>query len=161
MGQQCPDRSSEGLKKGALLMSEENNNPEPRPLEVFSSAAGNQLNSSSLDGGEDRFTLEKIQIKCSGYWPGHHFHWIPILRHSQPRIPVGVRWLQDNAFEVVVEGRTEIWYHHDPERIKEALSKCNKEDIKATQGRTWLFINHGTGSYAFNCDNKEIQPCAN
>jgi hypothetical protein len=24
-----------------------------------------------------------------------------------------------------------------------------------------LFINHGTGSYAFNCDNKEIQPCAN
>jgi hypothetical protein len=35
-----------------------------------------------------------------------------------------------------------------------------KSDIKATQGRTWLFINHGTGAYAFNCSKEKIQACA-
>jgi hypothetical protein len=82
------------------------------------------------------------------------------MRYSEPRIPVEAVWLEGKAFEVKVEGRKEIWYHHDPERLKDALAKCKKSDIKATQGRTWLFINHGTGAYAFNCSNQKIQACA-
>jgi hypothetical protein len=161
MGQQCPDRSSESLKKGALLMSEENNTPrEPRSLPVFNLGTQEQLNTDARKADANRFEVERVKIKCSGFWAGHNFHWIPLMRYSEPRIPVEAVWLEGKAFEVKVEGRTEIWHHHDPERLKDALAKCKKSDIKATQGRTWLFINHGTGAYAFNCSNQKIQACA-
>jgi hypothetical protein len=160
MGQSCPDRSSESLKKGALLMSEENNTPqEARPLPVFNLGTQEQLNTNARNPDASRFEVERVKVNCAYFWPGHNFHWIPLLRHSEPRIPVEATWLEANAFEVKVEGRTEIWYHHDPERLKDALAKCRKSDVKATQGRPWLFINHGTGSYAFNCARAELQVC--
>jgi hypothetical protein len=160
MGQQCPDRSSESLKKGALLMSEENNIPkEPKSLPVFNLGSQEQPNTDARNPDANRFEVERVKIKCSGFWAGHNFHWIPLMRYSEPRIPVQALWLEDDSFEVKVEGRTEIWYHHDPARLKDALAKCRPSDVKATQGRSWLFINHGTGSYAFNCANKPIEAC--
>jgi hypothetical protein len=142
-------------------MSDENNTPtEAKHLPVFNLGTEEQLNTDANKTEANRFEVRRVEVKCAYFWPGHNFHWIPLLRHSEPLIPVEAAWIQGNAFEVKVEGRTEIWYHHDPERLKDALSKCRKSDVKATQGRPWLFINHGTGSYAFNCANKEIQVCA-
>ncbi len=141
-------------------MSEETNAPqEARHLPVFNIGTQEQLNTDAGNPDASRFEVEKVQVKCAFFWPGHNFHWIPLMRYSEPRIPVQALWLEDDSFEVKVEGRTEIWYHHDPARLKEALAKCRPSDVKATQGRSWLFINHGTGSYAFNCAKKPIEAC--
>jgi hypothetical protein len=161
VGRKCPDRSSESLKKGALLMSEDNIIPgEAKPLQVFSLGSQEQLNADANKSDASRFEVGKVKARCDYYSAGHNFHWIPLMRHSQPRIPVEAVWLEGNAFEVKVEGRTEIWYHHEPARLKDALAKCAKSDVKATQGRHWLFINHGTGAYAFNCDVNKVRVCA-
>ena len=148
------------LEERALLMSEENNTPqEARHLQIFNIGTQEQLNTDAGNPDASRFEVEKVKVKCAFFWPGHNFHWIPLMRLSEPRIPVQAVWLEDDSFEVTVEGRTEIWYHHEPARLKSALAKCRPSDVKATQGRPWLFINHGTGSYAFNCANKPIQAC--
>lgn len=142
-------------------MSEENNSPqEARPLPVFDLGSQEQLNADANKAGASRFELGKITARCDYYSAGHNFHWIPLMRHSQPRISVEAIWLEGNAFEVKVEGRTEIWYHHEPARLKEALAKCKKSDVQATKGRNWLFISHGTGAYAFNCDINKVRVCA-
>lgn len=141
-------------------MSEDNNAPqEARHLPVFNLGNQEQLNEDAGKSDASRFEVEKVKVKCDFFWAGHNFHWIPLMRYSEPRIPVEAIWLEDDTFEVKVEGRTEIWYHHDPARLKEALAKCRPSDLKATQGRPWLFINHGGGSYAFNCSNKPIEAC--
>ena len=142
-------------------MSEENNAPqEARPLPVYNLGNQEQLNEDANKADTSRFELGKIKARCDYYSAGHNFHWIPLMRHSQPRIPVEANWLEGNAFEVKVEGRAEIWYHHEPSRLKEALAKCKMSDIQATKGRHWLFINHGTGAYAFNCDINKVRVCA-
>jgi hypothetical protein len=142
-------------------MSEENNktNDEIRYLEVFGNKDGKQLNSRALDGQASSFTLNTPQPPCQKYAAGHHFHWIPVFRYSQPRVPITAKWLEGDQFEIQVEGETVIWRHHNPERLKEALEKAKPEDIRATQGRPWIFIEAGDGAFAFNCSEEELVPC--
>ena len=155
MGRNAP------INEGAFFMSEETNpqNNEPTYLQVFSSGTGKQLNSNALEGAEPRFELEKIAVQCSTYAEGHHFHWIPIFRYSEPRLKIKARWLEEDKFEIMTGSHTVIWRHHDPERLKAALAQAIPEDIKRTQGRPWIFIETGNGAYAFNCADEEMVPC--
>ena len=142
-------------------MSEENNTPneDVRYIEVFGNKDGKHLNSRALEDVPAYFTLETPNVECKKYHPGHYFHWIPIFRYSQPRVPISVKWLEGDQFEIQVEGETVIWRHHNPERLKEALAKAKPEDIRATQGRPWIFIEAGDGAFAFNCSEEELVPC--
>ncbi len=139
-------------------MSEEINK-EPKLLQVFDLATGKQLSSNAASGDEAQFKVESKPVRCSGYWPGHNFHWIPLFRYSQPRIPIQAKWVSGKEFEVIVEEKTVRWFHHDPERLKEALSKAAVDGVKATQGRPWIFVETGDGAYAFNCSAERIKAC--
>ena len=134
-------------------------NKEPKNLELFSNREGKQLNELAFDQPESDYSLETDRVPCTSYAPGHHFHWIPIFRYSEPRIPVTVGWKEGKAFVVEVEGKTEIWYHHEPERLKEALQKADPESLRATTGRPWLFVGCGNGAFAFNCSTTELEEC--
>jgi hypothetical protein len=138
-------------------MSQDNN--QAKPLKVFSLGEAKELNSKPNEKSEADFEIEESERRCQRFQAGHNFHWIPIFNRSQPRIEIQAKWLQDNQFEVVVEGKTEIWFHHEPERLKAALARTKKGGIKATLGRPWIFVDAGDGSYAFNCSNKPMIPC--
>ena len=140
-------------------MSEETNNQEPKMLPVFSSHIGKQFNELAKSGATADFEITSEPVKCSGYWEGHNFHWIPIFRYSEPRIPITARWIEGEKFEVVVNGETVHWYHHDPERLKEGLAKARPDQVKATEGRPWIFISTGDGAYAFNCAEEPLKGC--
>lgn len=141
-------------------MSEENNKAErPYLLEVFSNSEHKQIASNAEKGVVKGFKLDPIKPGCSSYAPGHHFHWIPIFRYSSRRVPIEVSWLEDKSFEVVLAGKKQIWYHHEPERLKQALSLCLEGAVMATKGRPWIFIWCGDGCYAFNCSTDPIQTC--
>jgi hypothetical protein len=120
MGQLCPDRSSESLKKGALTMSERTNN---------------------------NF--------CNSYADGHHFHYIAINSASRPRVPAKIRVFGGTAFQVTVEGITNLWFTHNPQRLLISLAGARPEDIEATIGRTWLFVK---GRYSIDCFNMTTGP---
>ncbi len=139
-------------------MSEENDK-EPKLLQVFDLGTGKQLSSNAASGSEAKFQVETKPVSCTNYAPGHNFHWIPLFRFSQPRIPIQAKWVSGKEFEVVVEGKTVWWFHHDPERLKEALSKAAADGVKATQGRPWIFVETGDGAYAFNCSAERIKAC--
>lgn len=160
MGQLCPDRSSESLKKGALTMSEETQqNPVPYLLEVFSFQHHKQYASNAEEGVKKGFLLGPVRTDCQAYSAGHHFHWIPVFRYSKEKEFAEVKWLEGQSFEVKTQGTTQTWYHHDAERLKEALEKCRREDVMAIKGRPWIFIWCGDGCYAFNCSEDPITPC--
>ena len=138
-------------------MSNENN--EPKPLQIFSIGSGKQLDSRALGDTQPDYEIEKPERRCPRFQAGHNFHWIPIFNHSHPRIEIQAKWLLDNQFEVVVEGKTEIWFHHEPERLKSALARTKPGGIKATVGRPWMFVDAGDGSYAFHCADGPMLPC--
>ncbi len=146
-------------KERALQVSEENNNQEPEMLQVFQMESGKQFNQLAKSGATPDFEITSDPVKCTGYWEGHNFHWIPLFRYSQPRIPISARWIEGQKFEVLVNGATVYWYHHDPERLKQALSKAKPDQVKATEGRPWIFISTGDGAYAFNCAEEPLKGC--
>jgi len=146
-------------KERALQVSEENNNQEPEMLQVFQMESGKQFNELAKSGATPDFEITSDPVKCTGYWEGHNFHWIPLFRYSQPRIPISARWIEGQKFEVLVNGATVYWYHHDPERLKQALSKAKPDQVKATEGRPWIFISTGDGAYAFNCAEEPLKGC--
>lgn len=141
-------------------MSEKSNNQEPKNLPVYSMGTGKQLNENAKDGVKPNFELEAKPVRCQGYWPGHNFHWIPIFRYSEPRVPITAKWIEGEKFEVEVDGKTVYWYHHDPIRLREALAKAKPGDVKATEGRPWIFISTGDGSYSFNCHDEPLKGCS-
>jgi hypothetical protein len=160
MGQSCPDRSSESLKKGALLMSEETQEDTgPFLLEVFSFKHHKQYATNAEVDVVKGFTLGPVRSDCQSYAEGHHFHWIPVFKYTSEKEFAEVRWLDDQAFEVNTQGKTLTWYHHDAERLKEALEKCRREDVMAIKDRPWIFIWCGDGCYAFNCSEEPIETC--
>ncbi|NDC49271.1 MAG: hypothetical protein EBZ61_09390 [Micrococcales bacterium] len=139
-------------------MSEENKQ-EPQLLQVFDLATGKQFSSNAVKGVDPQFTVQAKPVSCTNYAPGHNFHWIPLFRFSQPRIPIQAKWFSGNQFEVFVEGNTAMWFHHDPERLKEALSKASAAGVQATEGRPCIFVDTGDGAYAFNCSEEPIEAC--
>jgi hypothetical protein len=61
----------------------------------------------------------------------------------------------DVAFQVTVEGVTNFWFTHDPQRLLIALAGAKPENIEATKGRTWLFVK---GEYGVSCFNMTTTP---
>jgi hypothetical protein len=96
---------------------------------------------------------------CHSYGGGHHFHYIAINSASRPRVPAAVKVFGDAAFQVTVEGVTNFWFTHDPQRLLIALAGAKPENIEATKGRTWLFVKGDYGVSCFNMTTSSITPC--
>ena len=65
----------------------------------------------------------------------------------------------DAAFEVTVEGVTNFWFTHDPQRLLIALAGARPENIEATKVRTWLFVKGDYGVNCFNMTTTPLTPC--
>lgn len=99
------------------------------------------------------------KIPCTMFHAGHNFHWIPVFNHSHPRVPATVKWLKENQFQVMVDGSTRVWYHHQPERLKYAIANNPTGIVHVTKGRPWLFVTNGAGANAFNCSVSPVPIC--
>jgi hypothetical protein len=96
---------------------------------------------------------------CQSYTDGHHFHYIAINSTSKPRVPATIRVYGEAAFQVTVEGKTNLWFTHNPQRLVIALAGAKPENIEATKGRTWLFVKGDYGVSCFNMTTSPLTPC--
>ena len=96
---------------------------------------------------------------CHSYADGHHFHYIAINSASRPRVPASIRVYGEAAFQVTVEGKTNLWFTHNPQRLVIALAGAKPENIEATKGRTWLFVKGDYGVSSFNMTTSPLTPC--
>ena len=104
-------------------------------------------------------TQETNNNTCHSYADGHHFHYIAINSASKPRVPATIRVYGDTAFQVTVEGKTNLWFTHNPQRLVIALAGAKPENIEATKGRTWLFVKGDYGVSCFNMTTSPLTPC--
>ena len=144
-------------------MPEQNNNQPAVEKEraAFSASDSSTFTASSLEGKQYKeIVLPKVSPGCGSYAAGHHFHWIPITNHSQPRVPAKLRWVEGKLFLATLRNNHSVrWYYHDPERLKLALEQCEPEAVKVTKGRPWVFINSGGKAFAFNMSEEPIGDC--
>jgi hypothetical protein len=104
-------------------------------------------------------TQETNNNTCQSYADGHHFHYIAINSASKPRVPATIRVYGEAAFQVTVEGKTNLWFTHNPQRLVIALAGAKPENIEATKGRTWLFVKGDCGVSCFNMTTSPLTPC--
>jgi hypothetical protein len=104
-------------------------------------------------------TQETNNNTCHSYADGHHFHYIAINSASRPRVPASIRVYGEAAFQVTVEGKTNLWFTHNPQRLVIALAGAKPENIEATKGRTWLFVKGDYGVSSFNMTTSPLTPC--
>jgi hypothetical protein len=104
-------------------------------------------------------TQETNNNTCHSYADGHHFHYIAINSASKPRVPATIRVYGETAFQVTVEGKTNLWFTHNPQRLVIALAGAKPENIEATKGRTWLFVKDDYGVSGFNMTTSPLTPC--
>ena len=92
-------------------------------------------------------------VECQSYHPGHHVHWIPVLRvwAKEPRLPMTIRHITSNAFEITSEGKTEIVYNHNPSAVIKAIETAKPQwfkkvgntgaiTIESNRGHSWLYF---------------------
>ena len=96
---------------------------------------------------------------CHSYADGHHFHYLAINSASKPRVPATISVYGEAAFQVTVEGKTNLWFTHNPQRLVIALAGAKPENIEATKGRTWLFVKGDYGVSSFNMTTSPLTPC--
>jgi hypothetical protein len=96
---------------------------------------------------------------CYSFHPGHNIHHQTIEKFNQPRTLVDVSHVMDNAFLVTFNGFTEFWYHHNPKRLMDSLTRSMPEGIEATEDKKFLFVYTGTLIERFNMAQTEITKC--
>ena len=92
-------------------------------------------------------------VECQSYHPGHNVHWIPVLRKwtDEPRLPMTIRHITSNAFEITSEGKTEILYNHNPSAVIKAIENAAPHlfkkvgntgaiTIETKRGHAWIYF---------------------
>jgi hypothetical protein len=102
---------------------------------------------------------EETKNVCRSYADGHHLHYIAINSASRPRVPAAVRVYGGAAFQVTVEGVTNFWFTHDPQRLLIALAGAKPQNIEATTDRNWLFVKGDYSVDCFNMTTTPLSPC--
>ena len=97
--------------------------------------------------------------ECFSFHPGHHLHHSKIDDFIQPRSLVDVSHVMENAFLITLNGVTEYWFHHDPQRVLEALTKSHPEGIEVTADKKFLFIYTGKLIERFSMAQQEMGNC--
>ena len=92
-------------------------------------------------------------VECQSYHPGHNVHWIPVLRKwvDEPRLPMTIRHITANAFEITSEGKSVIVYNHNPSAVIRAIKEKDPKKFKkvgntgaitieSNKGHAWLYF---------------------
>ncbi len=95
--------------------------------------------------------------RCYNYADGHHLHYIAVNKASKDRVPATVEHLGGNAFQVKLEGKSEIWFTHSPEELQLALATATA--VEATKDRTWLFVKGKLVTQGFNLSKNQLTAC--
>ena len=90
-------------------------------------------------------------VECDSYKAGHNVHWIPVLKKwtTEPRIPMTIRHISGNSFEISTKTKTEIVFNHNPSAVIKAIEKAKPEwfklvgntravTIESNRGHVWL-----------------------
>ena len=99
------------------------------------------------------------KAECYSFHAGHNIYHESIAKFNQPRIPVDITHVMNNAFLVTANGVTEYWFHHLPHKILAALTKGTLEGIEATADKKFLFIYTGGAVATFNMSQDKISNC--
>ena len=99
------------------------------------------------------------KAECYSFHAGHNIYHESIASFNQPRIPVDITHVMNNAFLVTANGVTEYWFHHLPHKILAALTKGTLEGIEATADKKFLFIYTGGAVATFNMSQDKISNC--
>ena len=94
-------------------------------------------------------------VECDSYKAGHNVHWIPVLKKwtNEPRIPMTIRHITSNAFEITSAGETEIVYNHNPSAVIKAIQDAKPHwfkkvgntgaiTIESNRGHAWLYFSN-------------------
>ena len=104
-------------------------------------------------------------VECQSYHPGHNVHWIPVLRKwvDEPRLPMTIRHITANAFEITSEGKSEIVYNHNPSAVIRAIQDKDPKKFKkvgntgaitieSNKGHAWLYF---SGEPFIDCEQPQ------
>jgi hypothetical protein len=86
-------------------------------------------------------------VECQSYHPGHNVHWIPVLKkwNNEPRLPMTIRHITANAFEITSEGKSEIVYSHNPSSVIKAIATIEPKRFKKVGNTGAITIESNTG----------------
>ncbi|MEY4452013.1 MAG: hypothetical protein RLZZ380_1134 [Actinomycetota bacterium] len=92
-------------------------------------------------------------VECNSYKAGHNVHWIPVLKEwtNEPRIPMTIRHITSNAFEITCDGKSQIVYNHNPSAVIKAIHDAKLHwfkkvgntgaiTIESNRGHVWLYF---------------------
>jgi len=92
-------------------------------------------------------------VECDSYKAGHNVHWIPVLKKwtNEPRIPMTIRHITSNAFEITSDGNSEIVYNHNPSAVIRSIEDAKPSwfkkvgntgaiTIESNRGHAWLYF---------------------
>ncbi|NDC49269.1 MAG: hypothetical protein EBZ61_09380 [Micrococcales bacterium] len=96
---------------------------------------------------------------CFSFHPGHNLHFTKIDSFNQPRNLVDISHVVDTAFLVTVNGVTDFWYHHNPDRLISALESSMPEGIEVTEDKKFLFVYTGELVERFNMAQEQFSSC--
>ncbi len=102
-------------------------------------------------------------VSCPKYLPGHHTHWIPVLRvyTNTPRIPIKIKHVAGQEFAVTFGGQTRRWFHHDPDALIHCIREAS-DNFSLVKGTTFVNFNYlreGGGVSWFNMRPEPLDEC--
>ena len=86
-------------------------------------------------------------VDCNSYYPGHNVHWIPVLRKwvDEPRLPMTIKHIEGNEFEITSGDITQRLFNHDPRAVISAIKNNDQSCFKKVGNTGAITIDTPTG----------------
>jgi hypothetical protein len=97
--------------------------------------------------------------ECFSFHKGHHLHHTKVDQFNQARMQVDITHVADSAFLVTCNGITEYWFHHNPDRLQEALSQSEPRGIEVTEDKRFLFVYTSSRIERFHMSQENLSEC--
>ena len=97
--------------------------------------------------------------ECFSFHEGHHLHHTKVDQFSQNRTLIDISHVMGSAFLVTSNGVTQFWFHHNPQRLLDALTLSENGGITATEDKKFLFVNTGIKVESFHMSQESISDC--
>lgn len=100
---------------------------------------------------------------CPSFYAGHNVHWIQAKQLRESLVSVEyqatIKLLRDNRFQINVGEDAYLWFHHDPERLIEAIVKFPEEGIRANLDERIIKVRYKDEDYLFSMSNTPLKEC--
>ena len=97
--------------------------------------------------------------ECFSFHQGHHLHHTKIDQFDQTIAPIDISHVMGSAFLVTSNGVTEFRFHHNQQRLQDALSLSENEGITATEDKKFLFVDTGVTVESFHMSQDALSDC--